>query len=174
MDIFGTMETFFCKCGILQTKITFINKETKTKMNSVTAWIGGKVGGNGCMSMYGSALLLSPEIVITLLISKTQPTMHTCVLSHFRHIWHFATLRTVAHQAPLIFQVRILKWVAMPSSRGSSQPRDGTHISYVSCIDRQVLYHQCHLRSPNTKYKAKSKGETFKARQADHSLALQG
>ena len=24
-----------------------------------------------------------------------------------------------------IFQVRILEWVAMPSSRGSSQPRDG-------------------------------------------------
>ena len=33
---------------------------------------------------------------------------------------------TVAHQAPLsagIIQARILEWVAMPSSRGSSQPR---------------------------------------------------
>ena len=33
---------------------------------------------------------------------------------------------TVAHQAPLsmgVFQARILEWVAMPSSRGSSQPR---------------------------------------------------
>ena len=28
-----------------------------------------------------------------------------------------------------IFQARILEWVAMPSSRGSSQCRDGTHIS---------------------------------------------
>ena len=28
-----------------------------------------------------------------------------------------------------ILQVRILEWVAMPSSRGSSQPRDQTHIS---------------------------------------------
>ena len=27
----------------------------------------------------------------------------------------------------------------MPSSRGSSQPRDRTHISYVSCIGRWVL-----------------------------------
>ena len=33
-------------------------------------------------------------------------------------------------------QARILEWVAMPSSRGSSQPRDQTHISYVSCIGR--------------------------------------
>ena len=33
-----------------------------------------------------------------------------------------------------ILWARILKWVAMPSSRGSSQPRDQTHISYVSAL----------------------------------------
>ena len=33
-----------------------------------------------------------------------------------------------------ILQVRVLAWVAMPSSRGSSQPRDQTHISCISCI----------------------------------------
>ena len=35
-----------------------------------------------------------------------------------------------------------LEWVAMPSSRGSSHPRDGTHVSvsYVSCIGGWVLY----------------------------------
>ena len=48
-----------------------------------------------------------------------------------------------------ILLARILEWVAMPSSRGSSQPRDQTHISYVSCIGRPVLYHQCHLGSPS-------------------------
>ena len=35
-----------------------------------------------------------------------------------------------------ILQERILEWVAMPSSRGSPQPRDQTHISYVSCVGR--------------------------------------
>ena len=30
-----------------------------------------------------------------------------------------------------ILQARILEWVAMPSSRGSSWPRDQTHISYI-------------------------------------------
>ena len=35
----------------------------------------------------------------------------------------------------------ILEWVPMPSSRGSSQPRDQTHISYDSSIGRRVLYH---------------------------------
>ena len=42
--------------------------------------------------------------------------------------------KDVGRQAPLsmgILQARILEWVAMPSSRGSSQPRDQTH---VSCI----------------------------------------
>ena len=33
-----------------------------------------------------------------------------------------------------ILQARILVWIAMLSSRGSSQPRDQTHISWVSCI----------------------------------------
>ena len=37
-----------------------------------------------------------------------------------------------------ILQARALEWVAMPSSRGSSQLRDWTH---VSCIGRQALYH---------------------------------
>ena len=40
-----------------------------------------------------------------------------------------------------ILQARILEWAAVPSSRGSSQPRDQTRISYVSCIGRKVLYH---------------------------------
>ena len=35
-----------------------------------------------------------------------------------------------------ITQARILEWVAISSSRGSSWPRDQTHISYVSCISR--------------------------------------
>ena len=34
-------------------------------------------------------------------------------------------------------QVRILEWVAIPFSRGSSQPR---YPSCVSCIGRQILY----------------------------------
>ena len=37
-----------------------------------------------------------------------------------------------------ISQARILEWVALPSSRGSSQPGRGTE---VSCIGRQILYH---------------------------------
>ena len=38
-----------------------------------------------------------------------------------------------------ILQARILEWVAMLSSRGTSRLRDRTCISYISCIGRQVL-----------------------------------
>ena len=38
-----------------------------------------------------------------------------------------------------ILQARILEWVAMPSSRESSWPRDWIWILYVSCIGRWVL-----------------------------------
>ena len=45
-------------------------------------------------------------------------------------------------------QARILEWVAISFSKGSSQPRDQTHISDVFCIGRQFLYHLHHLGSP--------------------------
>ena len=40
-----------------------------------------------------------------------------------------------------IFQARVLEWVATSYSRRSSQPRDRTHVSCISCTGRWVLYH---------------------------------
>ena len=31
-----------------------------------------------------------------------------------------------------ILQARILEWIAVPFSRGSSQPRDGTQVSFIA------------------------------------------
>ena len=62
----------------------------------------------------------------------TKNVVHVCMLSHFSCVPLFATLCTVARQAPLsmgIVQGRMPEWVAMPSSRGSSHPRDRTKIS---------------------------------------------
>ena len=39
------------------------------------------------------------------------------------------------------FQVRILEWVAISSSRGSFWPRDRIRVSCASCTGRQILYH---------------------------------
>ena len=74
--------------------------------------------------------------------------IHVCMLSCFSHVQLFMTLWTVTYQAPLAMV--ILQCIAMPSSRGSFQPRDRTHISYVFFIDC-FFYHQCHLGGPYIK-----------------------
>ena len=39
-----------------------------------------------------------------------------------------------------VFQARILEWVAISFSKESSQPRDQTGVSCISCIGRWILY----------------------------------
>ena len=65
---------------------------------------------------------------------------HACMLSHFSCVWLFVTLWTVAHQAPLSMEFSRQEWVAVPSSRGSSRPRDQTLVSGICCTGRWVLY----------------------------------
>ena len=59
--------------------------------------------------------------------------VYACMLSRL-----FATSDCSPRGFPVheILQVRILEWVVISYSRGSSRPRDWTHI----CIGRQVLY----------------------------------
>ena len=59
-------------------------------------------------------------------------SMHT---QSFSCVQLFVTPWPVACQAPLsmgILQARILEWVAIPSSMGSSQPRDQTQVSCIA------------------------------------------
>ena len=52
-----------------------------------------------------------------------------------------------------ILQAKILEWVAISSSRGSSRPRDRIPISCISCVGRWILYHYatCTARNINLK-----------------------
>ena len=72
-----------------------------------------------------------------------------CKVNRFRHVRLCDTMDCSPSGSFVhaILQVRIPEWVAMPSSRRSSQPRDGTQVTYVSCIGRHVLYCQRHLGS---------------------------
>ena len=47
-----------------------------------------------------------------------------------------------------ISQIRILEWVAISFSRGSSWPRDWTRVSSISCIDRWILYQWATREAP--------------------------
>ena len=64
---------------------------------------------------------------------------HVCVLS-LSGLLDSVTPWTASRQAPLsmgILQARVLEWVAISFSRGSSWPRDRTHIFYIG---RCILY----------------------------------
>ena len=49
-------------------------------------------------------------------------------------LWPYMECRPQGSSIHGIFQARILEWVAMSSSRGSSWPRDWTGVSCISCI----------------------------------------
>ena len=74
--------------------------------------------------------------------------VYVCVYVHMhKSVQSCPTLCNPAYSLPDssvhgILQTRILEWVAIASSRGSSCPRDQTYVCYVSCIERQVCYHQ--------------------------------
>ena len=58
---------------------------------------------------------------------------------------------TVARQVPLsmeIFQARMLEWVPMSSSWGSSRTKDRTLVSCVSCLGRWILYRGATWEAP--------------------------
>ena len=66
--------------------------------------------------------------------------VHACAQLHLTLCvpWHCSPPGSSVHG---ISQVRLLEQVAISYSKGPSWPRDLTHISWVSYIGRQILYH---------------------------------
>ena len=60
------------------------------------------------------------------------------LLSHVRLFCNLMDCSLPGFSVHGIFQARILEWVVISYSRGSSRPRDRTHIS---CIGKRILYH---------------------------------
>ena len=62
-----------------------------------------------------------------------EPYIYICM-------WKWKLLNRVRlYTAHGILQARTLEWIAFPFSRGSFQPSDGIHISYISCTGGQML-----------------------------------
>ena len=67
------------------------------------------------------------------------PADQLCLIGSLKVAQSCLTLRNIMDCSPPgssvhgILQARILEWVAMPFSRGSSWPRDWTHVSCLSC-----------------------------------------
>ena len=96
------------------------------------------------------AAVLHLDVLITLqglshpyaCLGSQDKSFHSFSVQSLNCIWLFETPWTAACQALFvhwIFQARILEWVAISSSRGSSWSRDQTCISCGPC--RQILYH---------------------------------
>ena len=72
---------------------------------------------------------------IKMIFKTGLPHPYSCVLSHDP-----VDCSPPGSSVHGISQARILEWVAISFSRGSSGPRDRTHISHISCNDRWILY----------------------------------
>ena len=96
-----------------------------------------------CFLINGGYTFLTRVDKISIVFSLHRIFMFTmCTLSCFN--WTLFDPMVCGPQSSSvcgILQARILKWVAMPSSRGTFRPRDWTCMYYVSFISRWVLYY---------------------------------
>ena len=93
-------------------------------------WHGHRVGTSlDCRHSFTDVLTLPGSLLLTFtccLVAKSGPILCDPM--------DCSPPGSSAHGIP---QARILEWVAISFSMGSSQPRDGTN---VSCLDRRILY----------------------------------
>ena len=98
------------------------------------------------------ASLMSSALAGRFFITSTTSEAHlpvSCVSAQScLTLWDPLDCRPLGSSVLGILQARILEWVAISSSRESSQPRDQTHIS---CIGRWILYHWTTLEAMEQK-----------------------
>ena len=93
--------------------------------------------------------LHSFHLMVTLLQFSFEAAVYVCSVAHLCLSLCYPTdCSPPGSSVHGLFQASILEQVGVSYSRGSSQPRDWTHVSYVSCIGRQILHHCRHLGSP--------------------------
>ena len=128
----------------------------------VTAWMGGESGGEWihvCMYVW-----LSP-FTVHLKISHCSSALGVYAQSCLTPC-NPLDCSLPGSSVHGIFQARILEWIAISSSRGSSSPRDET---LNSCIGRQILYLCTTWEEPNCLYSnTKLKVERKKKRMVVH------
>ena len=74
------------------------------------------------------------------LVVRRTPCDYVCMLSHFSSVrlWDPMDCSLPGSSVHGILQARILEWVAISSSRGSSPPRDRTCVSYIYVLWQAV------------------------------------
>ena len=80
------------------------------------------------------------DLLVNPTVSKIDPCVHAKLLQLCLTLCNPMDCSLLGSFVHGILQARILEFVAVSSSRGSSQPRDRTSVFSVSCIGRRVLY----------------------------------
>ena len=86
---------------------------------------------------WGMAMLF---VVMTGTVPGTEQVLIVCVCSVVSDTLQPMDCCLTGSSVHGILQARILKWDAISSSRGSSRPGDGTHVSCVSFVGRQFFF----------------------------------
>ena len=85
--------------------------------------------------------------VPVVLASVLVPWPHSAYMLSCVPLWRPHGLSPASLLCPWVLRAGLLEWVAIPSSRGSSWPREQTCVSCGSCIGRRILYPSSHLGS---------------------------
>ena len=120
------------------TRITTRSPNLKRLTNVITWWSMIRSPKN----LFTQSFHTKEITASTLSISSNLGALSVCVrmLSHTLLSVTPWTVRPPGSSVHGIFQARTLEWVAISNSKGYSWRRDGTGVSCISCISRQILY----------------------------------
>ena len=129
---------------IALTWLTFVSKVMSLLFNMLSRLVITFVPGSTHLLISWlqspSAVILAPQKIKSVTVSIVSPSICNEVMGEDAMIlvfWMLSLKPTFSH-TPMnytacgILQARILKWVAFPFSRGSSQPRDRTQVSHIA------------------------------------------
>ena len=109
-----------------------LNKKEETSCLQILSFLPALWIRNNCSLLEGP-LRQGPRLEDTLL-QYICLRKFACMLSHVRLFATPLDCNPPDSSVHGILQARILEWIAIPSSRGSSCPKDWTHVSCVYCI----------------------------------------
>ena len=91
------------------------------------------------------------NVILVSDVQQSDPAVHSCMCVQSVYscltLYNFMNCSSPGSSVHGILQVRILEWISMLSSKESSRPRDGAHVSYISCTAGGFFYPLSHLGS---------------------------
>ena len=126
-----TERQIWAPCAIQQIALDIYFTHSNSRFHPLSPFIPPSPSPTVSASL--SSTSASPARMCVCTHTCTHTHVHAHTVSHVRHFCDSLDYSLLGSSVHRIFQARIREWVAMPSSRGSSRPRDQSPISCVSC-----------------------------------------